>query len=44
MLLKPIDRLFERNGAGTVVPLKITGTRAAPSFQVDFSKVLRREN
>jgi hypothetical protein len=44
LLLKPIDRLFERNGAGTVVPLKITGTRAAPSFQVDFSKVLRREN
>jgi hypothetical protein len=44
LLLKPIDRLFERNGAGTVVPLKITGTRADPSFQVDFGKVLRREN
>jgi hypothetical protein len=44
LLLKPIDRLFERNGAGTVVPLKITGTRAEPSVQVDFGKVLRREN
>jgi hypothetical protein len=44
LLLKPVDRLFERNGAGTVVPLKITGTRASPSFQVDFGKVLRREN
>ena len=44
LLLKPIDRLFERNGAGTVVPLKITGTRAEPSIQVDFGKVLRREN
>jgi len=44
LLLKPVDRLFERNGAGTVIPLKITGTRAQPSFQVDFGKVLRREN
>ena len=43
-LLKPIDRLLERNGAGTVVPLKITGTRADPSFQVEFGKILRREN
>ena len=44
LLLKPVDRLFERNGAGTVVPLKITGTRASPSFQVEFGKILRREN
>jgi hypothetical protein len=44
LLLKPIDRLLERNGAGTVVPLKITGTRAEPSIQVDFGKVLRRED
>ena len=44
LLLKPIDRLFARDGAGTVVPLKITGTRAEPSFQVDFGKILRREN
>ena len=44
LLLKPIDRLFERNGAGTLVPLKITGTRAEPSFQVDYGKILRREN
>ena len=44
LLLKPVDRLFERDGAGTVVPLKITGTRASPSFQVDYRKVLRREN
>jgi hypothetical protein len=44
LLLKPVDRLLERDGAGTVVPLKITGTRASPSFQVNFGKVLRREN
>jgi hypothetical protein len=44
LLLKPVDRLFERNGAGTVVPLKITGTRASPSIQVEFGKILRREN
>ena len=44
LLLKPIDRFFERDGAGTVVPLKITGTRAEPSFQVDYGKILKREN
>jgi hypothetical protein len=44
LLLKPIDRLFERDGAGTVVPLKITGTRDNPSFQVDFGKVLKRQD
>lgn len=39
-LLKPIDPLFEKNGAGTVLPLNITGTRDHPSFQVDIRRAI----
>jgi len=44
LLLKPIDPLFEREGAGTVLPIKITGTREEPSFQVEIGKALKRED
>jgi hypothetical protein len=44
LLLKPIDPLFEREGAGTVLPIKITGTRGEPSFQIEIGKVLKRQN
>jgi hypothetical protein len=44
LLLKPIDRLFEREGAGTVLPIKITGTRGEPSFQLEIGKILKRED
>jgi hypothetical protein len=43
LLLKPINPLFERGGAGTVLPIKITGTREAPSFKVEIGKALKRE-
>jgi hypothetical protein len=43
LLLKAIDPLFEREGAGTVLPIKITGTRGEPSFQIEIDKVLKRE-
>ena len=36
LLLKPADKLFEHNGAGTEVPIVIEGTRADPQFAVDF--------
>lgn len=36
MLLSPLDRFFKREGAGTVVPVVITGTRENPQFTVDF--------
>lgn len=36
ILLKPIDPLFHKNGAGTELPVKITGTRSAPHFGLDF--------
>jgi hypothetical protein len=38
MLLKPADRLFKKDGAGTEVPIYINGTREAPKFGLDFEK------
>jgi hypothetical protein len=43
ILLKPIDPLFRRDGAGTVLPIEIGGTRGSPSFHLDIGKVLRRK-
>jgi len=36
ILLKPVDPFFSKNGAGTEVPVKITGTKSEPHFGVDF--------
>lgn len=36
LLLKPADRLFEKDGAGTQVPIHINGTRENPQFGVDL--------
>jgi hypothetical protein len=36
MLLKLADPFFEKHGAGTYLPIKITGTRAEPSFGLDL--------
>lgn len=36
ILLKPVDPFFHKNGAGTEVPFKITGTRSEPHFGLDF--------
>jgi hypothetical protein len=36
LLLKPVDPFFSKNGAGTEVPIKITGTRSEPKFGLDF--------
>jgi AsmA-like C-terminal region len=35
-LLKPADRFFKHDGAGTEVPIHITGTRQDPHFAVSF--------
>jgi hypothetical protein len=43
LLLKPIDPLFRRDGAGTVLPIKISGTRGEPSFSLDIGRVLKRK-
>ena len=37
ILLKPIDPFFHKNGAGTQVPFKITGTKSEPHFGLDFN-------
>jgi hypothetical protein len=36
ILLKPVDPFFSKGGAGTEVPIKITGTQAEPHFGLDF--------
>jgi hypothetical protein len=41
--LKPLDSLFSKNGAGTELPITITGTRDAPTFGVSiFHKTFTR--
>jgi hypothetical protein len=35
-LLKPVDPFFSKNGAGTEVPIKVTGTKGAPKFGLNF--------
>jgi hypothetical protein len=36
VLLKTVDPLFAKNGAGTQVPIHITGTRSDPRIGLDF--------
>ncbi|MFZ1142214.1 MAG: hypothetical protein WAN76_23800 [Candidatus Sulfotelmatobacter sp.] len=36
ILLKPVDPFFHKHGAGTEIPFKISGTREAPRFGLDF--------
>ncbi len=36
ILLKPIDPFFSKDGAGTEVPIRISGTESAPHFGLDF--------
>jgi len=36
ILLKPADPFFSKNGAGTEIPVKITGTESEPHFGPDF--------
>lgn len=35
-LLKPADRFFKKNGAGSQIPIHVLGTREAPDFGLDF--------
>jgi hypothetical protein len=36
ILLKPVDPFFSKNGAGTELPLRVTGTKSEPHFGLDF--------
>jgi hypothetical protein len=44
VLLKPIDPFFSKNGAGTEVPIKVTGTQSEPHFGLDFRRKDEPEN
>ncbi len=37
-LLKPADRFFRKNGAGTQVPIRVRGTRDHPEFGLDLGR------
>jgi hypothetical protein len=36
VMLKPVDPFFKKEGAGAVIPVKISGTRSAPRFGLDL--------
>jgi hypothetical protein len=36
VLLKPVDPFFSKNGSGTEIPIKVTGTKSEPHFGTDF--------
>jgi hypothetical protein len=38
VLLKPADRFFEKDGAGTEVPIHVDGTREQPKFGVNLGR------
>jgi hypothetical protein len=38
ILLKPADPFFSKNGAGTELPVKVTGTKSEPHFGSDFGR------
>lgn len=37
-LLKPVDRFFKKNGAGTQIPVHISGTRDNPDFGIGMGE------
>jgi len=44
VLVKPLDPLFKKDGAGTVIPISITGTRDEPVFAATvFHKTFKKE-
>ncbi len=43
VLLKAVDPLFRRNGAGTLIPIAISGTVSKPAFKVEVGRILRRK-
>jgi hypothetical protein len=44
ILLKPVDPFFSKNGAGTEVSIRITGTQSEPHFGLDFGHKSEHEN
>jgi len=44
ILLKPVDPFFRKDGAGTEVPVRVTGTESEPHFGLDFRHKEDRES
>jgi hypothetical protein len=42
VLLKAVDPLFARDGAGIVVPIRISGTKTSPTFGIEVGKIFGR--
>ena len=38
VILRAFDPFFHKNGAGTSLPIRITGSRSSPSFGLDFHR------
>ena len=43
LLLKPIDLIFKRDGGGSAIPIRISGTRGEPAFGLDKGRVFNRD-
>jgi hypothetical protein len=43
-LLKPVDGYLRKNGAGTDVPIHVSGTRKAPEFGVEFDRLGKKND
>jgi hypothetical protein len=43
-LLKPIDPFFSKNGVGTEIPIRISGTESEPRFGLDFGRKGERKS
>jgi len=44
LMLKVIDPLFNRDGGGSSIPIKIEGTKNDPKFGLDMGRVFKRGN
>jgi len=42
IFIRPFDRLFRADDAGTVIPIKITGPRTAPKFGVEAGRIFKK--
>ena len=44
LLLKPVDLVFKREGGGSAIPIRITGTRNAPAFGLDKGRLFKQDS
>ena len=43
LVLKAVDPFFRKEGGGSAIPFKISGTRSNPSFGLDYRRVFHRD-